>query len=150
LSLLPASPFPLPGSGSIGSFAAYPARSCGGLQLSIVVDPKDDDEDANSLAVINLKSKGQVRVAVLSSSTFDATTQLDTTSLTFGHSGTENSVVACGPEARDVNLDGFPDLVCRFSLPQTGFQPGDTQAVLHAKTLSGTSATGTASIQVVH
>jgi hypothetical protein len=87
-------------------------------------------------------------VAILSSAGFDAT-QVDTTSLTFGHTGVEPSMDSCRSDLRDVNDDGLNDLVCRFVIREGGFISGDAQAILHGKTLSGTSFVGTAPVNVV-
>ena len=72
---------------------------------------------------IDPNSKGTVLVAILSRPGFDATVKVDTSTLTFGHSGTEQSFVGCEKNSRDVNRDGLPDLICRFNIPQAGFQP---------------------------
>jgi 6-phosphogluconolactonase (cycloisomerase 2 family) len=147
LSLLPASPFSTPGFNAIGSFAAYPGRSCS-LTVSIELKPQDEGR-GNPVVTLGANSGRKLKVAVLSSSTFDASTQVDITSLTFGHTGTEQSLVSCSPDSSAVNGDSLPDLVCSFDLRQAGFVAGDTQAVLHGKTISGTSFAGTAPVNVV-
>jgi hypothetical protein len=75
--------------------------------------------------------------------------QVDTTSLTFGHTGSEPSLDSCQSNPQDVNGDGLNDLVCRFVIREGNFIPGDTQAVLHGKTLSGTPFVGTSPVNVV-
>ena len=99
---------------------------------------------------INLRSHGKIPVAILSSSTFDAPSQVDTASLTFGHTGNEASLAFCEGASKDVNDDGLPDLVCRFSIQAAGFLPGDTQGVLRGKTPAGVPIKGTDSVRVAH
>ncbi len=99
--------------------------------------------------VINLKSKGKIPVAILSSATFDALTQVDKTSLAFGHTGNEPSLAFCNPGGEDVNGDGLPDLICHFETQLTGFQMGDTSGVLTGKDINGNLLSGTDSVQIV-
>jgi hypothetical protein len=97
---------------------------------------------------VNPAGNGKIAVAVLSAEDFGATGQVDATSLRFGRTGNESSLVSCGsPE--DVNLDRLPDLVCHFATQLTGFQPGDTEGVLTGKTLDGRSIRGTDSVLIV-
>jgi len=147
LTLVPGSPFPTPGFQAIGSFAAYPSRSC-----SITVDIKlraQDIGQGNPTATLGANSGEKLKVAILSSDTFDAPAQVDRTSLTFGHTGTEASLVSCDGEARDVNGDNLTDLVCSFEIRLAEFVPGDTQAMLRGKTTGGKPLAGKAPINVV-
>jgi hypothetical protein len=91
---------------------------------------------------INPKSNGKIPVAILSSTNFDAQSQLEEASLTFGRTGAESSLASCNAAPEDVNGDGLPDLVCEFYNQVAGFQPGDTQGILKGKTMSGTSIVG--------
>ena len=61
---------------------------------------------------INPRSLGKIPVAILSSPTFDAPRDMDTSLLTFGRTGDEPSLAFCNPE--DVNDDGWLDMVCHF------------------------------------
>src|SRR5262249_15545179 len=70
--------------------------------------------DADTPVPINAKSHGKIPVAILSTSTFDAVTTIDTASLTFGPTGDEHSLAFCNTEGEDVNGDGRLDLVCHF------------------------------------
>lgn len=94
-------------------------------------------------------SNGTVLVAILSRSGFDATVKVDASTLTFGHSGTEQSFVGCEKNSRDVNGDGLADLICRFSIQKAAFQPGDSRGVLLFKGLDGSPFEGIDSIQIV-
>jgi len=98
---------------------------------------------------INPKSRGTIPVGILSSSTFDAPTSVDRTSLTFGRTGNEQSLAFCNSSPEDVNVDGFLDLVCHFNTQQTGFQAGDTAGALKGKTVTGTPIIGTDSVRIV-
>ena len=84
---------------------------------------------------INLKNKN-VTVAILSSSDFNAPVQVDKTTLTFGKTGDENSLLKCDHKGKDVNKDGLKDLTCTFSVKKAGFVCGDTEAVLRGKMIS--------------
>ena len=98
---------------------------------------------------INRNSNGKIAVAILSSPTFDAPSEVDATSLTFGRTGNEPSRAFCsGPE--DVNGDGLMDMICHFNTRETGFLLGDTQGVLKGKTLSGVPIEGMDSVRIVH
>jgi 6-phosphogluconolactonase (cycloisomerase 2 family) len=143
LTLHAGSPFHTSGIGGFESLATFPSKSCA-ITVNIAVKPGDTDP------AINSKSNGKIPVAILATSTFDPLTQVDTTSLKFGHSGTENSLAFCNANGEDVNGDGLPDLVCHFNTPACDFQVGDTQANLTGKTLGGTAIKGTAAITVNH
>jgi 6-phosphogluconolactonase len=143
LALQAGSPFHTSGFGGFEALATYPGKSCV-EQVSIEVKPGD------AVPAINSQSKGKTPVAILASSTFDPLTQVDTSTLKFGHSGTENSLAFCNANGEDVNGDGLPDLVCHFNTPACGFLVGDSQATLTGKTLTGTAIAGTAAVNVVH
>ncbi len=79
---------------------------------------------------VNPKSMGKMKVTILSTRTFDATKAVGQSSITFGRTGSESSLVDCSKKFKDVNGDGLPDLTCRFSLRNAGFQAGNTGGVL--------------------
>jgi probable HAF family extracellular repeat protein len=110
----------------------------------VPIDIKPGD-DINS---INLKSKGKIPVAILSTENFDALSQIILTSLTFGRTGDEQSLAFCrGSE--DVNKDGLQDLVCHFYTQYTGFQYGDTVGILRGNTKDGTLIEGSDSVKIM-
>jgi uncharacterized repeat protein (TIGR01451 family) len=82
-----------------------------------------------------------VHVTILSNSSFDAPNAVDRSSLTFGHSGNENSLHRQGRDCwrNDVNRDSLLDLICNFVIRRTGFQPADTVGILKGMLLDGTS-----------
>lgn len=90
-----------------------------------------------------------IPVAVLSDPAFDATTQVNRTSLTFGRTGNEASLVSCAPGGQDVNYDGRPDLICHFDTTKTGFMAGDTLGWLKGLGTDGTPILGSDSVRIV-
>ena len=98
---------------------------------------------------INPNAMGTIPVAILSSPAFDATTQVNRTSVTFGHTGNEQSLAFCNPGGQDVNGDGLPDLVCHFDSGKTNFVAGDTRGFLQGVAVSGVAMLGSESITTV-
>jgi hypothetical protein len=98
---------------------------------------------------INRKSRGKIPVAILSTATFAAPTEVDRASLTFGQTGDETSLAFCNPDGQDVDGDGRADLVCHFDTRAAGFQVGDAQGFLKGTTLGGTAIAGSDSIRIV-
>jgi probable HAF family extracellular repeat protein len=112
--------------------------------IAINVRPEDD---ANR---INLRSNGKVAVAILSTLGFDAVSQVDQTSLTFGSTGDEQSLISCKPKPKDINHDGSKDdLVCRFDTQMAGFKCGDTEGILKGLTKDGTPIEGKDLVNIV-
>ncbi len=127
------------------------------ITVTIDIGPKVDDSDndgddnGNSKPVrINGNSHGTIRVAILGSTAFNPPAAVNMNSLTFGHSGSEKSLARCDTHRRDVNHDGYPDLVCHFYIQETDFQKGDTLGILKGMLLNGTPIEGTEAIRVTH
>jgi hypothetical protein len=95
---------------------------------------------------IKLSSQGVVPVAILSTSTFSAPTEIDPATLTFGRTGNEASLSQYAIE--DVNQDGLLDLIVHFNTQLTGFQPGDTVGTLKGLRTDGTPFVGTDAVQI--
>ena len=93
---------------------------------------------------INL-SADQISVAILSSADFDAT-QIDFSTIGFGKTGLENSLIDL--KIRDLNKDRLPDLLVRLSPTQTGLMAGDKIAYLQAKTNAGQPLLGRVSVTI--
>jgi hypothetical protein len=98
---------------------------------------------------INNNSQGTIPVAILSQANFNAPAQVNPRSLTFGHSGDEQSLAFCDSAPEDVNGDGLADLVCHFTTQRASFQPGDAQGILKGTTMSQQALVGSAPIVVV-
>ena len=124
------------------SLAAFPSKACG-IAVDIDIKPGSFPNAVNS------RSKGVTPVAILSEPGFDAPTEIDTASLTFGRTGDEPSLAFCRSSAEDVNGDGLLDVVCHFDTRATGFLLGDAQGVLNGKTLSGVPIRGTDYVRFV-
>jgi CHRD domain-containing protein len=105
--------------------------------------------DAAPPVPINARSQGNIPVAILSTSTFNAVTSVDPSSLTFGRTGNEQSLAFCNTGGEDVNGDGLPDLVCHFQTQLTGFQSGDALGILKGKTVQGSPIIGQEQISLV-
>jgi hypothetical protein len=111
--------------------------------LIIGIDVKPGS-DRNS---INPKSKGKIRVAIFSTEEFDAPSQVDQDSLTFGATGDEDSLAFCN-RPKDIDGDGLKDLICRFYTELSGFQCGDTEGTLRGLTKGGTPIEGKDSVRI--
>jgi len=118
--------------------AAPPSEPLG---VTIDINPGDNK------AVIDLSAGGTVPVAILSTATFDATTRVARTSLTFGRTGTEASLKAC-EKTRDINRDRLPDLVCTFETRATDLRKGDRTAVLQGLTTDSRPILGQDAVRV--
>ena len=95
---------------------------------------------------INLDSGGHVRVAILSTSPFAAST-VEARTVKFGPAGAAPELERV--QTKDVNGDGRPDLVLRFRIQETGLQCGQPTATVTGRTFLGDQITGTDTIQVV-
>jgi VCBS repeat-containing protein len=90
-----------------------------------------------------ISSSSKFDVAILSTGEFDATTRIIVSSLTFGRTGDEDSLVrhkktgAIQFRYQDVNGDGRLDLVVTVDGKKTGLSTGDTQAFLKADDANG-------------
>jgi hypothetical protein len=89
-----------------------------------------------------------IPVAILSSANFNALTAVNRTSLTFGRTGTEASLIHCNTVGQDVNADGRMDLVCQFNGTLGGFQMGDSIGYLQGMTLVGNPIQGSDSVLI--
>ncbi len=88
-----------------------------------------------------------VPVSVLSSSIFDAR-KIDKTTIKFGKTGNEESLVWCSSFYFDVNRDGLRDLTCLFDPRKMGFEREDTLGILTGKTVDGVATEGRDSVIV--
>ncbi|MCK5251449.1 MAG: hypothetical protein KAQ96_00815 [Thermoplasmata archaeon] len=91
---------------------------------------------------INLKSKGKVPVAILTTSDFDAT-DVDPSTVEFA------GAAPVKWSKKDVDKDGDKDLVFHFKTQELDLVKGDTEATLTGQTTDGTPITGTDSVRIV-
>jgi len=106
-----------------------------------------DIKPGSGVNSINTRSHGTIPVAILSTAGFDAPTELNTSSLTFGRTGDEASPAFCHPGR--VNGDTRIDVICHFDAESTGFVVGATRGVLKGETLTGIAIQGSDSVRIV-
>jgi hypothetical protein len=123
-----------------GSYAEYDYIYVEPTTIDVTIDVKPGSYP-NS---INLKSKGNIPVAILSSSAFDATT-VDRNTVVFAGA----SPLSIGQTPEDVNGDGLLDVVLHFKTQDLNLQVGDTKACLSGKTLAGQEFKGCDSVRIV-
>jgi alpha-L-arabinofuranosidase len=111
-------------------------------EFAVAIDIKPDS-DKNR---INLKSKGVISVAILTTEDFDATT-VDPLSVTFGP---DEAIEAKGiGDIMDTDGDDDLDFVLDFNTQMTGITCGDTEAGLTGTTFEGQAIEGLDSINTV-
>lgn len=107
---------------------------------------------------INLSSAGNIPVAILSTPTFDAPSQVDLDppdpADRLSLAGASVNLIGKSEEFQcsnqDVNADGLLDLLCHFdTLTITLLEPGDTVAVVEGKTVDGRPIFGEDSVRIV-
>jgi hypothetical protein len=112
-----------------------------------VTRAKIDIKPGSSHNSINRQSHGTIPVAILSTLEFDATTQVNVASLTFGSTGNEPSLAFC--HAADVNGDGLSDLMCHFKTQAASFRSSDSQGILKGITVNGIPFEGADAVRIV-
>ena len=110
---------------------------------------RDGDFDRDhDLKGLRHRFKHGLPVALLSSDTFVAM-DVDQSTLKFGETGDEESLIRCKRHGVDVNRDKLPDLVCWFDFAKAGFVPGDTEGVVTGSTTSGAAFEGKGALKIV-
>jgi len=107
-----------------------------------------DSERRHDFEALRGKFKGGIPVALLSSVTFNAL-EVDQTSLKFGATGNEESLVRCNRHGVDVNRDGRPDLICHFDLGKAKFEIGDAEGIVTGATDSGAPFEGRGFLKII-
>jgi cell wall-associated NlpC family hydrolase len=126
----------------------YGIRSTGAA-ISQFIPVAIDIKPGSSDNPINPKSNGEIPVAILSSTMFNAPREVDVASLSFGRTGNERSLAFCNTGGEDVNGDGLLDLMCHFDNQTAAFRSGDTQGILNGKTVNAIPITGKDSVRIV-
>ena len=119
-----------------------------GLKLTATINAGVDVKPRAKKNQVHLRSS-HVRVAILSSPFFDAVARIDPSSVTFGKTGDEGSLVKCDARGRKVNKDKIRDLICTFRVNKTELEASDEVAVLKAKTKAGADVIGSDAVTVV-
>lgn len=135
----------VPRSTSNGSYTLIISGASPSMQqISIDIKPGTD-----RIARLNPKSKGDIAVALLSSPNFDAL-KVDRASLTFGASGSEQSLERCAKRGHNVDRrdNRLPDLVCQFDIQKANFEEGDEEGVLRG-TIGGMPFEGKGWLKVI-
>lgn len=104
-----------------------------------VIEVTIDIKPGSATSSINLGSKGNVPVAILSDASFDAR---DVDPATVRLAG----ALARRASVEDVNQDGRPDLVLHVRTQDLMLDPGDTEAVLTGGTFDGRAIEGRDSV----
>lgn len=112
--------------------------------LVINIDVKPGNEDPSP---VNAKSKGVIPVALLGAADFDVK-QVDVASLTFGSTGDELTLKHCQKAFRDVNGDGFADLVCHFENGGAGFGELDVMGTVKGRQVDKKAFRGNGRLKV--
>lgn len=116
------------------------SASPGPAIITVTLDIKPGS-DPNA---INVRSKGKIPVAILTTDDFDAST-VDASSVQFGPGGAQPAHYAI----EDVDGDGDWDIILHFNTQETGIACGDTEAMLTGQTLDGLPIAGTDSVETV-
>src|SRR5205807_2550914 len=98
---------------------------------------------------IELEDEGRITVVILSAPSFNAPSRIDTTTLSFGHSGDEHSLASCNRSRQGADRDGVPSLVCHFFTKKLGFIANDTVGILKGTTKDGVPFVGTGSMRII-
>jgi len=124
----------------------FVTHGCGVLEVDIDIKP---GSDPNSIKLSNM---GVIPVAILSTTTFDATT-VDPSTVCFGDAedaSQRDCTEAHGTgHIEDVNGDGQLDLVLHYETRETGIDLGDTEACLTGETFGGQPIAGCDSVRTL-
>ena len=118
----------------------------GAFELITIITAEIDIKPGSFPNSINLKSKGVIPLAILTTANFDATT-IDPLTVKFGPNGATESHGRGHIE--DVDNDGDQDLVLHFKTQETGISCGETSASLIGETIDGQMIEGADSIKTV-
>jgi hypothetical protein len=115
------------------------------LGIFIVITPADVDVGSgHTTGIINPHSQSTIQVIIHGAENIDVN---NITEVVFGLG--EASPIEGKNKTRDVNKDGFADLVMHFKTRETGIRAGDVQACLGAMRTDGPLLEGCAEIRTV-
>lgn len=112
-------------------------------QVSFEVKPGNKE-----LVPLNPVAKGKIPVAIYGALDFDVST-INQATLTFGSTGKEDSLASCQKVSRDINKDGYGDLLCHFNNEAAGFKSGDIEVKLKGETKAKQAFEGQSLLKVV-
>jgi hypothetical protein len=121
---------------NLGADDYFPAGSV--FSLGGFKDIAIDFKPGNGKNVINPNQKGKAWVALLGDADFDVT-WVDPLTMLLGPGEAPLDKF----RFKDVDDNGYLDLLGRFNVPETGISCGDTQVQLSAETFEGTALAGT-------
>lgn len=130
------------GKNPLGQTEAWVA-TLPGPSLPIEIDIKPGN-DSNT---INPSSRGVIPVAILGSDTFDVS-EVDVATLAFGTEGAF-PLHRRDEHFRDVNRDGFTDVVSHYRARESGIEVGDLEACLTGETFDETPFEGCDAVRTV-
>jgi YVTN family beta-propeller protein len=111
----------------------------------LAIEVRIDIKPGSNKNPINLRSKGNIAVAILSTGKFDAT-QVNWETVTFGPD--EATEIHQHSHLKDVDKDGDLDFLLHFNIRETGIECGDKTATLTGETFNGEAFTGSDKITV--
>lgn len=126
----------------MGRFCSQ-TRSANGYLAAIKVEGRDRKP------LIVLGDEDPVKVVILSEPTFDALSSVNISTLTFGKTGAEKSLIRCERKGIDVTHDGLADLVCLFDSGKTALKPGHREAILAFSDNQETPYQGSEAVYVI-
>jgi hypothetical protein len=133
-----------------GPFVAFGALALPPAAFLMINEPSRlvsiDIKPGSDTNPINPGSHGEVSVAILGTSDFDATT-VNSATVRFGATGTESAPLLVTVE--DVNDDARADLLLHFNTQETGIRCRDVSASLTGETFDGQSIQGSDSVRTV-
>jgi hypothetical protein len=121
-----------------------PLSSAADIEVDIDIRPFSRNNK-----IYHHRKRGLIPVAILSNKNFDAPSEVDKDTITFGPTGDEPSKAFSMRRGKDVNRDGIKDLIIFFSAKRAGFKVGDEMGILKGSTLNGNVIKGQDKVQIV-
>jgi len=122
-------------------------RRVSGVAMSVAIDIKP----GNAQNAIQPHSRGVISVAILGSEDFDVST-VDGSTLVFGKAAPVHDLgdpAVFAEHLKDVDGDGFMDLVSHYRTAETGIEAGDRGVCLKGENLEGAPFLGADAVRTV-